>query len=98
MENELVWQKICKNEVERKSKIVNMKNKDEKNEDKFFLDRSEEKRIYSYLNYIRNEDKPKHFVPQPSKERRKTYAFVSLLSKERKKRIYSLLNCRRNED
>ncbi len=35
--------------------IVNMKNEDE--DDFFFFDRSEEKQIYSYLNYRRNEEK-----------------------------------------
>ncbi len=50
---------VAKNLQERKSKIVNMKNEDEKT---ICLDRSEEKRIYSYLKYLRNEDKPKYFL------------------------------------
>jgi hypothetical protein len=31
--------------------LVNIKNEDEKNEDEFFLDRSEEKRTWSYYNF-----------------------------------------------
>ncbi len=54
-ENQLVWQKICKNEVERKSKIVNMKNEDEKNKDDIFGSKRRKTNI---------------FVPQLSKERR----------------------------
>jgi hypothetical protein len=49
-----------------------------------FVDRSEEKQIFLYLNYWRNKEN-KLFVPILSKERRQTKVFVPQLLKEQRR-------------
>ena len=62
---------------------------------KIFFDGSEEKRICSYLNYRRNEEK---FVPKLSKKRRHTKVFAPQPSKNEEKLMHSSLNYQRDEE
>ncbi len=54
-----------------------MKNENE-NKDNFCLDLSEDKRIYLFLNYQRNEDNPKYlFLNYRRKEDKAKYLFLN---------------------
>ncbi len=52
---------------------------------RFFLDQSEEKRMYLFLNYETNIGKTIVFVPKLRNKRKKLNAFVLQLWNERKK-------------
>jgi len=88
------WQsELFQQEVEWKHLIWNIKN-----EDKFCLDRSKEKRIYSYLNYQRNEEKRFYwFLNYRRNEDKPKYLFLNYRRNEDKPKYLFLIH-RRNED
>jgi hypothetical protein len=60
--------------------------------------RNEGKRIYSFLNYQRNEDNPKYLFLNHRRNEEKVMHLSLIYQRDVEKRIYMSLNYRRNED